>query len=85
MRLSLAKFRSACAVVATVALGATTLTIPTASADPVQGPLAPAAVDVEWQIPLNPEANHPMVFKGTGMSWMDVTAAAAAYERQECS
>lgn len=29
--------------------------------------------------------DRPMVFKGTGMSWMDVTAAAAAYERQECS
>lgn len=29
--------------------------------------------------------DRPMVFKGAGMSWMDVTAAAAAYERQECS
>lgn len=29
--------------------------------------------------------DRPMVFKGTGMSWMDVTAADAAYERQECS
>ncbi|MCF1693462.1 hypothetical protein [Corynebacterium argentoratense] len=29
--------------------------------------------------------DRPMVFKGTGMSWMDVTAVAAAYERRECS